>query len=267
MFTIAPSLIGDTPFKSDGKPVSDIAEELRKIDETAAQDRLREIRAGFEAGGVEYLLREMARLHVENQKLRVLYERVAIGETSRKLQAIERAMAVMGGLGVDTVAALVDTIHIDAEMALDPADGFHHIEYNADGMPFRWTGPAPDFHFILFLDRRKPRALSLNICDFSLRDEQAVSAWVDGARTPWTQTRAHGGLMAHRVRLPAREGGAPTLVRFGVRTLHAPAHHDPDSTDDRHLGVAFHSLQVSPDGDALEDGDLVDEAASLDFEG
>jgi len=204
----------------------------------------------------------------------LLLTRMAMIE--RRLQSLTRIVLEMRGSPAAPDGLHVHTV-IEADSPRDFDAGFHDLEHDAAGNPFRWAGKDDHFEFRFHLDRFAARPFRMigqfaaGVRPDQLRayvDYRSVQVMVeceagpDGAFRPGLPV-ASGlpvapGLPVSIVgRIPADPlGGAATL------TFHCPAVPSPNPVDRRKLSFAFVRLiageQVPPD----RTGDRIGEAAS-----
>lgn len=167
--------------------------------------------------------------------------RAEVAQLALRLQACERALA---DNGIAVKPGLPQVVEIDAGQPLTAEDGFYPVERNARGLSFRWTGPDAAFSFGVAIDRSVPRLVTL-VCLNALEPEHfaRLRCEADGAAV---DCRYVSEPPLHRVlaELPARGGDGPTRLTFILHDVSSPRDHNPESTDQRLLGVAFHSLRV-----------------------
>ena len=137
-----------------------------------------------------------------------------------------------------------DSVKVLAEMVLDPDDGFHKLDHDSAGKPYRWTGPDNDFVFYLNLNRSTTRDGHLKLAAFSKDYAKGIRCFVDGHLVPCDHTLADGSLV-YNFTLPPTAHAHTTNVRFSVPKLWHPKDRNPESKDDRRLGVAFQELSIS----------------------
>lgn len=58
---------------------------------------------------------------------------------------------------------MLDELVIPMSMRLSASQGFHRLEYGADGQPFRWTGPTAEFGFNGYVNRRRSGVVRLDV--------------------------------------------------------------------------------------------------------
>jgi len=181
---------------------------------------------------------ELGDLHSEIRRLSIQL---------RQLQAFHAFSERMSILTQANVRAtrLPNSLCIDAAQLFEPGNGFHQLEYERNGQPFRWTGPRRDFSFSLFIDRSASSQVRLEVAhmmDASRQNELVVL--VDGQSFTLRLTRQTGG-WAGEVTLPPLPASQATNLVFVV-----PCVIRPDSQDDtRTLGIAFRRLAISPCAD------------------
>lgn len=140
------------------------------------------------------------------------------------------------------------TLKLDASQLLSPSDGFYHLEYSVEGVPYRWTGPSREFSFNVFVSRTRPVDLALRAT--RLMDPKLQSAFIliaDG--DPMNMEFAEEGeKWVARTVLPARTDLGATHLTVVLPSIGRPL----DSPDTRTLGIAFHDLEMRPRMDIAE---------------
>ena len=202
----------------------------------------RDLEKGVRAQGTGYLVSEVARLLALAEDLdereASLKDRLAVMEAT--IGALQIPV-VREALSVENVAG-ASSISVSADMPLDAADGFHFLEYDDDGNPFRWTGAAGNsFRFGLQVDRSTELAVELALWPFGRVMSQAPSAIaceVDGVRGVARRSDTSKTDAVYVVALPPLQRSGDTTLMFEVPT--GPA----DDGDDREIGVPFRYLQV-----------------------
>jgi hypothetical protein len=196
-------------------------EVLKRFDRSSPENLLRSIAA------------EMARLH-------------------QALAAFETRLAALEAPG--KAVELPNRIAIDAGEAFHGAHGFYQLEHNRDGVPIRWTGPEPDFHFEFAIDRSAPAPVALYFEKFYAPTEpRSLRGQVDDQEIAIALELAGGGRLVARGELPARPGAGVTRLRFICPKTGSPS--DEGASDQRVLGLLFRALEVGPTGnDAIPPG-------------
>jgi hypothetical protein len=136
-------------------------------------------------------------------------------------------------------------LDIYAAQLLEPQEGFHGLEYDDNGVPFRWTGPQRHFSFRVSIDREMPLAVELDVmCMMEEQRQRDLNLLVDGSLFPCRLQREGSGYVG-RALLPAAAGQATATLTFIVPATLRP---DPATRDQRELGVAFRKLAIRPAG-------------------
>lgn len=172
---------------------------------------------------------------------------------NREVAALKRELAATSDyqamrdrlLVIETTAAkirrLPRVVVIEADQNLRFQDGFYALERTSDGIPFRWTGPAPQFSFDIFIDRTSTvqvKLEALSCIDFDV--QKNVSLLADGESVPVAVERVESGLEITAI-LPPRDGNEGTNLVFVLPAALTP----PDSDDTRTLGFAFSRIGVT----------------------
>jgi hypothetical protein len=137
--------------------------------------------------------------------------------------------------------ALPRTAVIDADQNLPASDGFYPVEYTSEGVPFRWSGPTPQFFFEVYIDRRNGADLvlkALSCIDFDV--QSAIVLMADAESVPVEVVREESGFRIHAALPPRDDRYATNLVFILPKVLHAP-----EGSDIRPLGLAFNRLEVT----------------------
>lgn len=183
------------------------------------------------------LATELLALHEANQQLAARI--VALEATATLHDRMTAAIAA-----TERPVTMPKKASVDAVFSLGVEAGFHGLEYDESGAPFRWTGPGRLFHFELFVDRDVP-------LDFRLRysrvfvDEptQRILCHVDGEAVEAVVVPVDGE-MELRGTLPTRAGANGTVLMFACSKTDSPAERG-GSEDTRHLGIQFRWLRVA----------------------
>ncbi|GJD54287.1 hypothetical protein [Methylobacterium dankookense] len=121
----------------------------------------------------------------------------------------------------------------------DPADGFYAVEWDSEGIPFRWTGPHRAFRFLVTFNRDASARLVLTALFSHAKFEMAkVLCRIDGKLEPVQVTELERSHELH-ADVPAKPGSRTLLVEFELPDVQPAAHPDP-----RVLGIAVHSLTI-----------------------
>lgn len=197
------------------------------------EDRLRQLLAKRGQDLVRGLIDELNDLHREIAELRR-----EIGALNAYQARHDRWLA--GGEAVPA-AAMPALAVIEPDHLLRAEDGFHPTEYTAEGMPFRWTGPTPQFSFDVFVERSRgaeARLQAINCIDYEVQSR--VKLLVDGVDVPVEVTPEGSGFVA-TASLPRSEDGRSTNLLYVLPAALLP----PESEDTRLLGIAFGKLVVT----------------------
>ena len=184
--------------------------------------------------GVDFVLDELA------------YLSALVESLSNRLRAVEGVVDLLDDprdwVDVDD-ENYAEELRVSADMILDPDDGFHKFEYDKSGKAFRWTGPSTDFAFFVRLNRCAMRAAVLQIASFSNEEAQGLRCFVDGCLVPHVEERSESSLL-FKFGIPGTIRARPTQIRFSVPKVWRPQEKNPESKDDRLLGVAFQALEI-----------------------
>jgi hypothetical protein len=161
------------------------------------------------------------------------------------------------GDAADSVPLLPTRLDIHAAQLLEQQQGFYELEYDDEGVPFRWTGPRRHFSFRVNVDRRRPLAIELDIK--WLVDEarqRDLSLLFDGNLLPFHLRRGGAGYHG-RALLPPADRQATTTLTFVV-----PITLQPSAADTCKLGIAFRKLTIRPAGSEDETLEVGQETAA-----
>ena len=184
---------------------------------------------------VRSLADELARLHRQQA---VLTARLAAMES---LQTMADRILDAGEGGEVRYA---ERARIDAAHSFLDTVGFHALEQDENGMPYRWSGPERTFAISIFVDRRRPMAFAL--CFGRLYSDaplELLRAFVDGEDAGLSIARLPNRYEARGL-LPPREEPGATVLTFVVPEMQSPA--DGGLADERQLGLSFECLCVDP---------------------
>lgn len=136
---------------------------------------------------------------------------------------------------------LPDRVRVDAAQLFAPENGFHSLEYEPGGKPYRWTGPRRDFSFSLYVNRARPLRLQLEVSRMiDARVQKDVVLLLDGAPIPLQLTRLGSGFIGETILPPETRMRATSLI-FVVPCV-LP---EPMGKDARYVGVAFCELRLA----------------------
>jgi len=130
---------------------------------------------------------------------------------------------------------------LDARDFQETTEGVYSLEYDPNGVAFRWTGPGQFTRFSFFVDRSVPLRVHLTLLlPGRLTETDVMAADIDGVAYPFAPTGSDGTYVAGPV--PPRAGGVQTDVLLHVPVLFTPE----GGGDNRRLGVAFTSIALEP---------------------
>jgi hypothetical protein len=136
---------------------------------------------------------------------------------------------------------LLKNVTVEPHHTLCAEDGFYSLENTPAGTPFRWTGPASNFRFNVFVDRTNGAELhlvALSSMDFDI--QKAVTLTADGQPILVNVTADPPGFALTAFLPPRASKGATSLV-FSLPAVIAP----PAGDDKRLLGIAFARLSIT----------------------
>jgi hypothetical protein len=178
-----------------------------------------------------------------------LVEEIAV--LHRQIADMRREMAALADFkgsrwlsletGKNDGPALPRSVIIEADQHLAPRSGFYPVEYTADGVPFRWTGPTPQFFFEIYVDRRCGADLALDALScIDFEAQKKITLMADGESIPVELVRDGSGFRVLAT-LPERDDRFATNLAFILPKVMPPA----EGSDTRPLGLAFNKLAVS----------------------
>lgn len=199
---------------------------------------------------LDLLLREMAHLKAHVEVLSHAYSSLL------RITLIDQRLLAQPA-SASSAPPFAQECQITADSAgMFSENGFHQIEHNLDGVPFRWSGPSQVFAFDLFVDRSRPLEIILTTLPTTNAnaDQPRLFCAAGTMNIPLHCQQTAQGL-AWRGILPADASLGRTRLAFRVEPLFRPSDVDPDSSDDRLLGLPVIGLAVSPVAGTGEDGD------------
>jgi hypothetical protein len=148
---------------------------------------------------------------------------------------------------VDEGQVLPTTAYLTADCQLGAEDGFHEMEHDDAGRPYRWTGPTCLFGADIVLDRRAPRTLTIDLVSaLELSNIEALRAFCGGEELDLVVApRRSGNIVSLSATLGPKPPGGRTRIWFAVPRVVSPSERDPSSADGRRLGVAFVALRIA----------------------
>jgi hypothetical protein len=148
----------------------------------------------------------------------------------------------LGVEGASHVARLPKSVIIEPDQLLRPRDGFYPAEYTSAGVPFRWTGPSPQFGFDIFVDRSRGADLKLEVLNcIDLEKQGHLMLLVDGEAAALDVEPVGTSGFNATAQLSQNLQGRGTSLVFVLPQVLPP----PESKDARLLGVAFGRLTVT----------------------
>ena len=164
-----------------------------------------------------------------------------------RLAAMESLNALADRLLADPPApqpAYSARVDIDAASAFLDAVGFHALELDPKGAPFRWSGPQRPFSFHLFVDRSQAATFALSFDGlYAEAPPETLRGFVDGEEIPLSFSQV-GDLIEARGDIAVRREAGGTTLSFLVPRLASPG--DRGLNDWRQLGLCFRRLVLAP---------------------
>lgn len=132
---------------------------------------------------------------------------------------------------------------LDASLPMPANRGFHGLERDGSGNPFRWTGPTPTFHFDFHLDRSSPVKLLLQLASWGAEQARGLRCFCDNVEVLLVRRSAVRTVDFEGLLLP-REVLGVSRISFIVETMSsAPAQGGELAV--RQIGVPFLKLVAS----------------------
>lgn len=210
---------------------------LNLVDQQALRSRQDAIVRALKRDGPQEIGRQLALLSLIAERL--LYE----SEVNRSSLELINVPVMRGLLNGELVTS---RLHVTADAPFDAASGFHALEHDLKGFPFRWTGPSSQFKFELMVDRTQRCNVVLRMLNSGHLTPQYLSSmrvYVDGKNVPTTQKVAD--LVELQFALPPRPAGVSQSSIIVECGMWSPASAQ-NSDDARVLGVPFFDLSVEP---------------------
>jgi hypothetical protein len=173
-------------------------------------------------------------------------------DLAARLLAVERLQSVADRLlpadaGQSASDELPKDVLIDATHSLLDGTGFYPLEFDATGVPYRWTGPDAQFSLPLFIDRQHGGKFKLYFSRFAAQVSPSfMRCLVDGKPADITVHKLATGFELSGDLLPRHDGGA-SVLSFTVPATASPAQLG-QSNDTRQLGLCFQKLTVQAVG-------------------
>jgi hypothetical protein len=139
-------------------------------------------------------------------------------------------------------ASYPSRVVIDPAQSFQGSMGFHELEHDPDGHPFRWTGPDPRFSFEFFINRKTPARFVLRFGPlFTGGSPVGLLCFIDGEPAPVKLQAATTCFEAVGVLPPRRDSGG-SVLSFVCPQMGSPASQGLD--DARMLGLLFRRLTI-----------------------
>lgn len=203
----------------------------------------------FRTAGARALIEECGRL---SESIASISKRLADVEKTAGLilSLLDFPLPMQGTLQ----RPLMKRVGVTAKMFCNSADGFHDLEHTQDGTAFRWTGPRPEFRFLVHIDRQQACLAELILISNKYLSEGAqIACYVDRNWVPSQLLPVDGKIVRLSFTLPKLEVNRATELVFMAPSVIVPKDVIPGSQDARSLGVQFVELRVGV-GDGLEGG-------------
>jgi hypothetical protein len=185
---------------------------------------------------LEALVREIATVRLQTAELKASLQAV---DALERLNDLYLPIAKEIGLADH----LVDSLVVDMRFPLPPECGLYHLEYDAAGNPFRWTGAEPHSDFKLPLRRTSELHIRIEV-PFGVTDE-VLASFICAADYVDVPLERRGVAFVGRIP-PVPDKLGPTRLRFQTTALVTPTDINPEAPDKRAIGVALSKIVIEP---------------------
>lgn len=206
----------------------------------------------FEDNSLDAIISRFDKSSSENLLRSIAKEIYRLGQANAVLTARVMAMETLQII-IDRIARAADeadakvfptSVILDATHSIPGSWGFHNLEYDETGRPFRWTGPDRNFSFPVFVNRRVPLEFKLSfgrICGgFPI---EGIRAFLDGEPIQiQSDVSSHGQMITGKITKREVIGG--TVLTFVCPATTSPATFESND-DHRLLGLSFYSLAIT----------------------
>lgn len=136
---------------------------------------------------------------------------------------------------------LPSDLEIHATWNLGFENCLYQLEYDSNGVPYRWSGPSNLFGFDILIDRSQDKIGKLELLyAVDNRNFSEITVFLDGQKIDMSIISINDTFYGE-FKLPARMWSGLTYVRFCVPIQKSP---ENNTLDQRMLGVAFHKLSI-----------------------
>jgi hypothetical protein len=195
-------------------------------------------------GADEWLARVTVPSRVQDRRaLRAEWD-LALAGPDTEGEIVVRDLTIAGGADAPkrhiwTAPAEPLPLRMDAASRMLDETGFHQLEHDAAGNPFRWTRSESRFYFVV--DRASPARFSAQFGGMAVRNASAgIRCLADGAPVHMEVSAGANNFQLSGL-LPARPSAGGTTLNF-MFPVSSPA--ESGSLDTRLLGAAFYWLQI-----------------------
>jgi hypothetical protein len=195
-------------------------------------------------GLLRSIAKEFARLSDANARL------------AARVSALEAVSAFSDRIAAGEVeeigAVYPSSVHIGADEMYRDAVGFHRVEYDDIGRPFRWSGPDRQFSFQFFIDRKRSARFIMRFDGlFAAAPVEQIACLVDGEPTA-LQLRRNGDALEATGSMASRSDRGGSVLTFVAPRVETPESRGlPDS---RPLGLCFRWLKVETEAETAMGG-------------
>jgi len=207
------------------------------IDPKKLKERQGEILRLIKNGGGDEISKLLAILSLVAEK--TLYE-CEVNRKSIDFVGIPIAKEIFDG------SALLSEVKLSADAPLPRDSGFHDLEHDPRGVPFRWTGPSKDFSFEFGMDRSDSRLALISMLKSGRINGsylERIRVFVDGRPVPCSFSL--GRMPSIEFEIPKRNSSMASTTISVECDVWSPSQED-GSEDQRTLGIPFVELSIGP---------------------
>jgi hypothetical protein len=175
------------------------------------------------------------------ERLRIV-ER-ALAEATAQIGELANAIAEMADITGLSDPASTQPLTINADDITPFAVGFYQREFDTADRPYRWTGKGSFFELRVRISRNFEWPFIMELQRNRHVNISKLRGYVDYMEIPVQANEADGYI---RGIIPSKPFGSSAILTFQLPNLFAPKQIDPDSADNRTLGVVFYEIRAEP---------------------
>jgi hypothetical protein len=164
-------------------------------------------------------------------------------EVTARVGELASALAELAHVTGPTDAASTQPIVLGADDISPFAAGFYQREFDSADRPYRWTGRGSFFEMRIRLNRNFEWSFNMELQRNRHVNISKLRGYVDYIEIPVQANGADGNI---RGVIPSKPFGNSAVLTFQLPNLFVPNQIDPDSPDNRTLGVVFYEFQAEP---------------------